>query len=51
MNRTDNAKSPIVLEVDNLQISYETRKGDVAAVEGASFQVREGETIGLVGES
>ncbi len=51
MNRTDNAKSAIVLEVDNLKISYETRKGDVAAVEGASFQVREGETIGLVGES
>ena len=51
MDRSDNAQSAIVLEVDNLQISYETRAGDVAAVEGASFQVREGETIGLVGES
>ena len=51
MKRTGNAKSAIVLEVDDLQISYETRRGDVAAVEGASFQVREGETIGLVGES
>jgi peptide/nickel transport system ATP-binding protein len=50
-DRSDNAQSAIVLEVDNLQISYETRAGDVAAVEGASFQVREGETIGLVGES
>lgn len=51
MNRTDDAKSATVLEVDSLQIAYETRMGDVEAVEGASFQVREGETIGLVGES
>ncbi|NIO04127.1 MAG: dipeptide ABC transporter ATP-binding protein [Proteobacteria bacterium] len=48
---TNDARSATVLEVDNLQISYETRRGDVEAVEGASFTVREGETIGLVGES
>jgi len=40
-----------VLEVDNLQINYETRKGDVEAVQGVSFRVLEGETVGLVGES
>jgi peptide/nickel transport system ATP-binding protein len=40
-----------VLEVDNLQISYETRKGDVEAIQGVSFKVGEGETVGLVGES
>ncbi len=51
MNRTDSTTPGMVLEVDNLQISYETRKGDVEAVEGASFRVREGETVGLVGES
>ena len=44
---TDNT----VLEVDNLQISYETRKGDVEAIQGVSFKVGEGETVGLVGES
>jgi len=44
---TDN----VVLEVDNLQINYETRKGDVEAVQGVSFRVLEGETVGLVGES
>ena len=51
MNPTDHAEPAIVVEVDDLHISYETRKGDVAAVEGTSFQVREGETVGLVGES
>ena len=40
-----------VLEVDNLQISYETRKGDVEAIQGVSFKVGEAETVGLVGES
>ncbi|MGD9136887.1 MAG: ABC transporter ATP-binding protein [Desulfobacterales bacterium] len=40
-----------VIEVDNLQISYETRKGDVEAIQGVSFKVGEGETVGLVGES
>jgi len=51
MNRTDNTGAAAVLEVENLRIAYETRKGDVEAVEGASFRVREGETVGLVGES
>ena len=40
-----------VIEIDNLHISYETRKGDVEAIQGVSFTVREGETVGLVGES
>jgi len=40
-----------VLEVDDLTISYETRYGEVEAVRGVSFTVKEGETMGLVGES
>ena len=40
-----------VLDVENLTIAYETRKGDVEAARDISFTVREGETIGLVGES
>lgn len=51
MNEHNDAKSTAVLEVDNLQISYETRKGDVEAIQGVSFKVNEAETVGLVGES
>ena len=51
MNGHNDAKSTAVLEVDNLQISYETRKGDVEAIQGVSFKVHEAETVGLVGES
>ena len=47
----DKAEPANVIEVDNLHISYETRKGDVEAIQGVSFNVREGETVGLVGES
>jgi peptide/nickel transport system ATP-binding protein len=40
-----------VLEVGNLSVSYETRKGEVPAVHDVSFNAQRGETVGLVGES
>ncbi|MBW2600964.1 MAG: ABC transporter ATP-binding protein, partial [Deltaproteobacteria bacterium] len=40
-----------VLDVEHLSIAYETRKGDVEAVRDVTFTVRQGETVGLVGES
>jgi len=51
MTENNISNSDIVLDVDNLTIAYETRKGDVEAVRNASFRVKKGETIGLVGES
>jgi len=47
----ESTKAEPVLEVEHLSIAYETRKGDVEAVRDVTFTVREGETIGLVGES
>jgi len=50
MSQNDSQKTP-VLEVHDLRVYYETPKGDVLAVDGISFDLYEGETLGLVGES
>jgi len=51
MQNSNTSANNAVLEVNDLQINYETRRGDVEAVQGVSFRVLEGETVGLVGES
>ena len=40
-----------LLEVKNLQVHYETDKETVYAVNGVSFTIQNGETLGLVGET
>jgi peptide/nickel transport system ATP-binding protein len=40
-----------VLEVRDLRVEYETARGPVVAVDGVDLDVREGEFVGLVGES
>lgn len=40
-----------LLEVRDLGAYIYTRRGVVKAVDGASFSVRRGETLGIVGES
>jgi len=41
----------LILKVNNLQTSFFTDDAEVKAVEGVSFQLHRGETLGIVGES
>ncbi|HLR11905.1 MAG TPA: ABC transporter ATP-binding protein [Sporosarcina sp.] len=40
-----------VLEVRNLRTSFQTEEGEVKAVDGVSFTLPKGKTLGIVGES
>jgi len=45
------AKSEIVLEIKNLCTYFYTQEGELKAVDGLSYNVNKGESVGLVGES
>ena len=41
----------VILKVEDLRTHFFTRSGVVKAVDGISFELRQGETLGIVGES
>ena len=43
--------SEVILEVKNLKKHFETPKGKLHAVDGVTFQIEKGKTLGIVGES
>ncbi|MDP6344915.1 MAG: ATP-binding cassette domain-containing protein, partial [Alphaproteobacteria bacterium] len=47
---TDSQDTP-VLEIENLCLSYYTRAGEIPAVVDFSLTLKQGESVGLVGES
>jgi oligopeptide/dipeptide ABC transporter ATP-binding protein len=45
------ATRPLVASVRDLKVYFEAKAGVVHAVDGVSFEIRDGETLGLVGET
>lgn len=45
------SNNDILLEVKDLQVHFEVRRGVVRALQGVNFTVRRGKTIGIIGES
>lgn len=43
--------SKVLLDVRNLKLYFRTRSGPVQAVDNVSFQLEEGKTLAVVGES
>ena len=43
--------SETILDVRNLKVEFDTANGMIKAVDGISFQVKRGRTLGIVGES
>ena len=41
----------ILLDIRDLEVSYDTEDGIVRAVNGIDLQVRRGKTLGIVGET
>jgi len=47
----DSGIAPVIAEVRNLKVHFQTKAGIVHAVDGVDFSIRDGETLGLVGET
>ena len=49
--RYKGTEGDVILEIDDLHVTFPSVDGDVRAVRGVSYDVRRGEALGVVGES
>ncbi len=45
------SEKPLLVEIKNLKVQFDVRDGIVKAVDGATFEIRRGQTLGVIGES
>lgn len=51
VTKTSANENEPILSVENLAVAYKVRGGEIEAVQNVSFELRKGESFGLVGES
>jgi peptide/nickel transport system ATP-binding protein len=44
-------EKPLLVEIKDLKVQFDVRDGIVRAVDGATFEIRRGQTVGVIGES
>jgi oligopeptide/dipeptide ABC transporter ATP-binding protein len=49
--RKEDSVSDILLQIDDLQVTFFSKVGPLRAVDGISYHIKKGKTLGLVGES
>lgn len=47
----DSKQNSLLFQMNNVSISYNTKRGALKAVQNASFSINEGESVALIGES
>lgn len=45
------SEKPLLVEIKDLKVQFDVRDGIVKAVDGATFEIRRGQTVGVIGES
>src|SRR5512139_2836688 len=51
MNENVKEKSGLLVEIKDLHVEFDVRAGIVKAVDGLNFDIRRGQTMGVIGES